>query len=93
MTWSFWRWLLRVGMLWLRGPGTLSRPASRVRVSNHDAHQVTSYPETEQEASADTPLIAPQGAQQQQQQQFMQMQLASGNQVRERAALVQSFAC
>eukprot|EP00752_Nemacystus_decipiens_P003584 g3303.t1 len=41
--------------------------------------QVTSYPETEQEASADTPLIAPQGAQQQQQQ-FMQMQLASGNQ-------------
>lgn len=42
--------------------------------------QVTSYPEAEQEASADTPLIAPQGAQQQQQ--FMQMQLASGNQVK-----------
>ncbi|CAM9201539.1 unnamed protein product [Ectocarpus sp. 12 AP-2014] len=41
--------------------------------------QVTSYPEAEQEASADTPLIAAQG-QQQQQQQFMQMQLASGNQ-------------
>ncbi|CBN79451.1 Soluble NSF Attachment Protein (SNAP) Receptor (SNARE) [Ectocarpus siliculosus] len=42
--------------------------------------QVTSYPEAEQEASADTPLIAAQGQQQQQQQQFMQMQLASGNQ-------------
>ncbi len=45
--------------------------------------QVTSYPEAEQDASADTPLIAPQGAQAQQQQ-FMQMQLASGNQVRMR---------
>ncbi|CAN0370972.1 unnamed protein product, partial [Hapterophycus canaliculatus] len=42
--------------------------------------QVTSYPEAEQDASADTPLIAPVGAQQQQQQQFMQMQLATGNQ-------------
>lgn len=46
----------------------------------HSCQQVTSYPEAEQDASADTPLIAPQGAQQQQQQ-FMQMQLATGNQV------------
>lgn len=53
--------------------------------------QVTSFPEAEQEASADTPLIAPHGAQgqQQQQQQLMQMELASGNQV-SRAEIVYS---
>eukprot|EP00904_Undaria_pinnatifida_P008386 jgi/Undpi1/4678/HiC_scaffold_18.g08032.m1 len=53
------------------GMGALPRPG-----------QVTSYPDAEQEASADTPLIAPNGGQgrQQQQQQFMQMELANGNQ-------------
>ena len=41
--------------------------------------QVTSYPQEELEVSADTPLIAPRGAQGKHQQ--IQTQLASGNQV------------